>query len=1135
MKKIVSILVVLAMLASMVPAVFAAESVSGTVEAAKGKTYTTETWTADADGVLTITLSSDNGLGYKTYIDGEAQSLGWEGYCYSTEVSYDVTAGTEVYLELAGKTTGWGNTDSTISYSFSFAGGAVKEAYTISEQTITTVGTYPVEMIQTAEVTIVTVTPDETGVYTITVGEDALVGNYGSGSWWIFNQADVEHGTSLEWTCQQAGHWETVEIPSENWSENNKEYITVDQYVEGQSLMLGIVSDSDKVDVTITKTADYEANEVELTTYVNSSDVSQFTIPEGATVGDYVDVTTDTTHTAVLGDDGYYHLDSADGDILLVDMDYKFRLSEALEGGRGIMYAYVTDENGKTIEKWDIGAAVKEYEAACDDNGYYPLTADLIFFYDDYAGSNGVYSYALGETYNAECAWMYACLTMALPEEELGGSGTEEDPYIITSLPYDMAASFKNDNQAEAGIYYQYTADKDGSIEIKDVSDDFNTGTLSVVTDEGWTMINEGGYGVKQGDVILLCHWAIWAGDYDLTLQYAEETSGGGSEEGGDEGEEGGDTGEDEGGSDEIQTVTEETVWTGVDEAVTPDAPIEITFIAGVNGTVTVKDLSGADTGWEFYISSEESNIDSRLSSDEIANNGDSKTETLVAGSLCTITICAYDETEWVWLDGKVSYTVEFIPSGESGEDEPVAEGTLVDGNNTIELPAAADAVAYTYTATETGTLYIIATYIGWDSDGSGVYDDDTAYIADNFAYYAVLDVNGTPLEKAYYGSVEVVAGETYTFTWTDSNEWNSGWGWEATLNLSYSDELIPVAGTADLPIEIYVDECPTDSIEIAAGESAYYLLCDFDGANFTIEGEDVYAVITSEVWNYETFEVETVETIYNAVNGVVTIPVTGYYVTVQICNGGESAATYALDYNYPEGSYMNPAELVEGDTVVKLAEENAGYYFTWVAQCNGTLTISVEGDYWQYCVTNYGADMEDYEGDVYGDWHLYADDPAVPSETWEVKAGDILLITVATYDIENYSVPAGTVTMNADIEYAHEPDGEGEHSDVTCTEDGTVTYTCSICGETYVVVEEEAPGHNFVDGECTVCGEPEVMLGDVNGDGKINMFDAAKVVSYYTGKSTLTDAELAAADVNGDGKINMFDAAKIVAMYTGK
>jgi GH25 family lysozyme M1 (1,4-beta-N-acetylmuramidase) len=47
---------------------------------------------------------------------------------------------------------------------------------------------------------------------------------------------------------------------------------------------------------------------------------------------------------------------------------------------------------------------------------------------------------------------------------------------------------------------------------------------------------------------------------------------------------------------------------------------------------------------------------------------------------------------------------------------------------------------------------------------------------------------------------------------------------------------------------------------------------------------------------------------------------------------------------------------------------------------------------------------------------------------------------------------------------------------------------------------------------------------GDVNGDGKVNMFDYLAVKAYCLDKSTLTDEQFVRADLSGDGIVNMFD-----------
>lgn len=63
----------------------------------------------------------------------------------------------------------------------------------------------------------------------------------------------------------------------------------------------------------------------------------------------------------------------------------------------------------------------------------------------------------------------------------------------------------------------------------------------------------------------------------------------------------------------------------------------------------------------------------------------------------------------------------------------------------------------------------------------------------------------------------------------------------------------------------------------------------------------------------------------------------------------------------------------------------------------------------------------------------------------------------------------------------------------------------------------------------------PDITLGDINSDGKINTADARWVLQCASGKRTLTDSQKAAADVNKDGKINTADAKWLLQVASGK
>ena len=60
-------------------------------------------------------------------------------------------------------------------------------------------------------------------------------------------------------------------------------------------------------------------------------------------------------------------------------------------------------------------------------------------------------------------------------------------------------------------------------------------------------------------------------------------------------------------------------------------------------------------------------------------------------------------------------------------------------------------------------------------------------------------------------------------------------------------------------------------------------------------------------------------------------------------------------------------------------------------------------------------------------------------------------------------------------------------------------------------------------------------LLGDVNGDGRINTSDVGKANMHAKNKKLLTGYEFACADINGDGKVNTSDVGKINAHAKGK
>lgn len=63
---------------------------------------------------------------------------------------------------------------------------------------------------------------------------------------------------------------------------------------------------------------------------------------------------------------------------------------------------------------------------------------------------------------------------------------------------------------------------------------------------------------------------------------------------------------------------------------------------------------------------------------------------------------------------------------------------------------------------------------------------------------------------------------------------------------------------------------------------------------------------------------------------------------------------------------------------------------------------------------------------------------------------------------------------------------------------------------------------------------EKERAIGDVNGNGGIDLVDALYILRHYNKVRTLSDLELSAADVNKNGSVDLVDAVIIMQYYNG-
>ena len=101
---------------------------------------------------------------------------------------------------------------------------------------------------------------------------------------------------------------------------------------------------------------------------------------------------------------------------------------------------------------------------------------------------------------------------------------------------------------------------------------------------------------------------------------------------------------------------------------------------------------------------------------------------------------------------------------------------------------------------------------------------------------------------------------------------------------------------------------------------------------------------------------------------------------------------------------------------------------------------------------------------------------------------------TQEQWDKINIKSHNGALT-NATIHYSHSHNYAFIMVEPTCTTDGYMEYTC-VCGKVYLEMLTRLP-HSFVEGVCTVCGEPEAMPGDLDGSKGVDEDDVIYLLQH--------------------------------------
>ncbi len=208
------------------------------------------------------------------------------------------------------------------------------------------------------------------------------------------------------------GMWVTVAPSDQTITENNFVWECTDV---GQTIWVAAkynpltrtIDDGKSVTISITR-EDLVIDTMPWTTYINTHKPSAFTFNGDADKLEPVEVFDSFVNKPVMGTDGYYHLDSATGPILYVDLDdAMMNLVDAMS------YGQVKDiimDGDKIVAKIDYNEAFGEYADSADKTlMLYPLTDDLIAIYKGTGHFQGWYGESgwLGTT--ADDGYLFAC------------------------------------------------------------------------------------------------------------------------------------------------------------------------------------------------------------------------------------------------------------------------------------------------------------------------------------------------------------------------------------------------------------------------------------------------------------------------------------------------------------------------------------------------------------------------------------------------------------------------------------------------------------------------------------------------------------------------------------------------------
>lgn len=219
-------------------------------------------------------------------------------------------------------------------------------------------------------------------------------------------------------------------------------------------------------------------------------------------------------------------------------------------------------------------------------------------------------------------------------------------------------------------------------------------------------------------------------------------------------------------------------------------------------------------------------------------------------------------------------------------------------------------------------------------------------------------------------------------------------------------------------------------------------------------------------------------------------------------------------------------------ETVYIIASGICGGNVYWQLDSNGVLTVYAGP---AARSTDVSCDMDNYENPEDAPWYAYRDKiSAVVVESTVGSVGSNAFTACENLTTVIIEDGVSTIGENAFAECENLTEitfhGSAPEFGENCFENVEATVYYPVDDDTWTE-DTMANSGGTISMEAV---DFSILMGDVDGNGEVDIFDANLIVACYNGTADLTEEQLAAADVNGDGDVDIFDANLVVSYYNG-